>query len=142
MSKQPEALRMADELEMWTLGEPAAARYATPADMAAGAKFCTINVSLDGKSMIAKVCSRGLTLSADRGGNIRLACHGTIENIKLGEFHFQSSGGFSFSGVFIDYAENEDALLQRAVAFLREQQKALAQRARDLAHSGQLLEIK
>lgn len=66
---------------------PAAARYATPADMAAGVKFCTINVSLDAKSMIAKVCSRGLTLSADRGGNIRLACHGTIENIKLGEFH-------------------------------------------------------
>lgn len=109
--------------------------------MAAGAKFCTINVSLDGKSMIAKVCSRGLTLSADRGGNIRLACHGTIENIKLGEFHFQSSGGFSFSGVFIDYAENEDALLQRAVAFLRERQKALAQRARDLALELESLEV-
>lgn len=93
-------------------------RRATEQDFKSGTKFCTIHLNLSSSRMEVRVSSRSSVLSKDQGGNIRLSCFGTIENIDLGQFHYMSSGGFGLSGTFIDYAENEQQLLAAATAFV------------------------
>lgn len=116
-------------------------RRPTVHDFKSGAKFATVFVSINTQAIELRASRQGQTLSMNRGTEIRLGCHGTIENIKLGVFQHQSSGGFSLTGYFIDYEDNNQALLAAAKAFADERRKAFIVDAKTIISKLESLEV-
>ncbi|MCC5610978.1 hypothetical protein LC612_30575 [Nostoc sp. CHAB 5834] len=116
-------------------------RRPTVHDFKSGAKFVTVHVDISTLAIELRASKESSTLKMDRGDNIRLHAHGTIENIQLGVYQPHSSGGFSMTGFFIDYEENKNALLEAAKVFADEKRQALIVEAQAIISKLEALEV-
>lgn len=93
------------------------ARHPTIEDFTNNRKFCIIHLTVKSSELSARVTSRNARITKERDG-YRINPHGMLDWINLGEVELRGCGRHDFSGVIIDYIENESSALGTGRKFL------------------------
>jgi hypothetical protein len=106
-------------------------RYPTISDFEAKHPFCCVYLTADEHVLEAHPVSGTFYIEKCRGGELRIGGHGTIGDIELGVFRPRSHGEYYALGYLLDYAENKDALLEKALGQLEEMRATYISRLKD-----------
>jgi hypothetical protein len=82
--------------------------YATEEDFLRGRKFCAFFISIDDKKLVVEERGEAVIEKDSRNSEMRLLWLGSIKRAALKELQLNSSSLQSFTGYYVDYADNRE----------------------------------
>lgn len=102
-------------------------RTPTKEDFLAQRKFIAFHVKMDEKNLEVTETGEAIITKDARNSDLRLLWLGHISN-ELGKLNMNSICDTSFSGYYVDYADNREAAKKGAIAAAREQHRKMMDR--------------
>lgn len=96
-------------------------RFATDQDFLRGRKFCAFRVEIDTKNLIVEECGEAPITQDSRNRELRILWLGSIKHAPLGELSCRSASMESWSGYYVDYADNYAEAKIEAMRLARQQ---------------------
>lgn len=101
-------------------------QFATEQDFKDKRKFCGFRIVIEHTCLKVEECGEVEITQDKRNKELRILWSGSISHGALKELRMQSSSFGSFSGYYVDYAENrEDARKQACVAAITQHKKMI-----------------
>ena len=100
-------------------------RFATEQDFLNKVKFCNFFVRIDESRLeVEEMGDSHITANA-KNKDLRLTSLGSIGYAPLGQLRLQSASDSSFTGYYVDYANDREGAKQKAVAAARAQHQKM-----------------